>query len=289
MDTSLPPIITVEELLHIKSRENLVIIDASNAKEAYADFKRAHLDKAVFVDVHTQLASVQQDVSHGGRHPLPSIATFITVLDHLGIYKDAHIVVYDHAAGANAAARFWWMLKALGHQKIQVLSGGFEYAKSKGFPISEGESASLRGTDYTLDRNWTLPTVDIHEVERASADDGYTIIDVREESRYHGIHEPIDLVAGHIPSAINLPFSLNLDENGLFLDAKHLRDVYRTALEGRDLGKTIVHCGSGVTACHTILAMHLAGLSIPKLYVGSWSEWSRNNKPIDGKRSLDLL
>src|SRR5690606_40994226 len=102
--------------------------------------------------------------------------------------------------------------------------------------------------DYALDRNWSLPTVDIHEVERALADDGYTIIDVREESRYQGVHEPIDLVAGHIPSAINLPFSLNLDEDGLFLDANHLKDVYRTALEGRDLGKTIVHCGSGVTA-----------------------------------------
>lgn len=108
----------------------------------------------------------------------------------------------------------------------------------------------------------------------------YTIIDVREEKRYKGEVEPIDLIAGHIPSAINIPFKENLDDGGLFYDAALLKNKYEKIIKNCDIEKTIVHCGSGVTACHTILAMYHAGLGVPKLYVGSWSEWSRNEKPI---------
>src|SRR5690606_21456800 len=162
---------------------------------------------------------------------------------------------------------------ALGHQKIQVLSGGFEYAKSKGFPISEGESASSRGTDYTLDRNWTLPTVDIHEVERASADDGYTIIDVREESRYQGVHEPIDLVSVPCPSTIIISFSIILDEDFLFHDANRLKNDKRTELEALDINNTIVHCGSSVTACHLFLTLHYSNLMINMFFEATCNEF----------------
>lgn len=120
----------------------------------------------------------------------------------------------------------------------------------------------------------------INEVEKASVLQNGLIIDVRETSRFIGEIEPIDLISGHIPNAINIPFSTNLDEKGLFLSSEKLKGKYKNVFESNDSKTIIVHCGSGVTACHTLLAMDYAGFEIPKLYVGSWSEWSRNNKPI---------
>jgi len=128
--------------------------------------------------------------------------------------------------------------------------------------------------------HWQLPTADINEVEANAQHEDYLVIDVRENYRYRGESEPIDLIAGHIPGAVNIPFVTNLDAEGLFLSPQTLKSKYETALDNRKADHVIVHCGSGVTACHTLLAMDYAGLEIPKLYVGSWSEWSRNNKPI---------
>jgi len=125
----------------------------------------------------------------------------------------------------------------------------------------------------------------IDEVEKASNSQDYLIIDVRESARYNGEYEPIDLISGHIPNAINIPFSTNLDENGLFLSPEILREKYKNIIDNKKSNEIIVHCGSGVTACHTLLAMAYAGFEIPKLYVGSWSEWSRNGKPIAVSRS----
>ena len=118
------------------------------------------------------------------------------------------------------------------------------------------------------------------EVDKASTENTALIIDVRSKERFDGDEEPIDLVAGHIPGAVNVPFTKNLDNAGLFLSPEELRGVYEDVLKDSDPGKVIVHCGSGVTACHTLLALAYAGFEIPKLYVGSWSEWSRNGKPI---------
>ena len=124
---------------------------------------------------------------------------------------------------------------------------------------------------------FTLPTVDIKEVDRARVDSQSVVIDVRAAFRYQGESEPIDPIAGHIPGAINVPLSENLDNNGCFQTAKQLRARYAPALE--DASRCIVHCGSGVTACHTLLALHLAGFEGAELYVGSWSEWCRNARP----------
>ena len=120
----------------------------------------------------------------------------------------------------------------------------------------------------------------MNEVETASKTGDQTIVDVRDANRYAGLTEPIDLIAGHIPGAINIPFTENLDENGLFLSPEVLKEKYEKALKGLKLENVSVHCGSGVTACLMLLAMNYAGLAIPKLYVGSWSEWSRNNKEV---------
>lgn len=129
-------------------------------------------------------------------------------------------------------------------------------------------------------QHWKLPLANIDEIEKFSENPHYLVIDVREEERYRGEKEPIDLIAGHIPGAENHPFKNNLEENGTFKNPAILKEYFTKILEKRDAENVILHCGSGVTACHTILAMDYAGLEIPKLYVGSWSEWSRNNKPV---------
>jgi thiosulfate/3-mercaptopyruvate sulfurtransferase len=210
---------------------------------------------------------------------LPDAARFSKLLVNLGISPDSHVVVYDDKNGANAAARFWWMMKAVGHEKIQVLDGGMDAAIQAGFPVSsEVEKIPAKGS-YKVGQ-WKLPLSDISEIDKVSKDKNYLIIDVRENERYRGEKEPIDLVAGHIPGAVNIPFASNLDSKGFFLSPVELKAKYEKALEGKSAENVIVHCGSGVTACHTLLALAHAGMEIPKLYVGSWSEWSRNGREI---------
>jgi thiosulfate/3-mercaptopyruvate sulfurtransferase len=181
--------------------------------------------------------------------------------------------------GANAAARLWWMLKSIGHSRVQVLNGGFQAAIKSGFPIATGNEEAKSASSYP-ESTWRLPVVNLSEVEKQVSDPNFAVIDVRDAYRYRGESEPIDLIAGHIPGAINLPYSMNLDENGLFHAPEKLREMYQPLFEEKGLSKITVHCGSGVTACHTLLAMSAAGFQIPSLYVGSWSEWSRNDKPI---------
>src|SRR5690606_25526842 len=149
---------------------------------------------------------------------------------------------------------------------------GFERAQREGYPLSE-ELVEPVVTNYGYRGDWLLPRVDLDVVDKASRDNSYTIIDVREEKRYNGEFEPIDFVAEHIPRAINIPFFVNFDEEGLFKERDVLHQFYKQVFEGHDAEKIIVHCGSGVTACNTILSVYHAGLPVPNLYVGSWSEW----------------
>lgn len=269
--TKLSPIIEAQELLKLKDQPNLVIIDASNSKA----YSQEHLANARFVDLNTQLSNIKENPADGGRHPLPELVDFAKVLSNVGIDKASHIVIYDRHSGANAAARFWWMLTATGHSKVQVLNGGFDSAKAAGFPtnyiLPKFEKAKIQKLT-----SWALNQVKIEEVETLAQIESSKIIDVRSPERYHGENEPIDLVAGHIPSAINLPFAENLDEKGNFLSPEILKTQYENILAGTNSQDAVVYCGSGVTACHSILAMTYAGLETPTLYVGSWSEWSRN-------------
>ncbi|MGV7107907.1 sulfurtransferase [Flavobacterium sp. U410] len=276
----LSPIISASELLKLTATEKkLFIADVSNHKEAKSNYESKHLHGAVFVDLNTQLADIKTDLSNGGRHPLPEIKAFSKTLGQLGISKATHIVIYDDKNGANAAARFWWMLKAVGHEKVQVLDGGIQMAEEQGFTLDNQKVMIEAVEDYPVS-HWQLPIASMDEVETISQNKDFLVIDVREESRYQGIAEPIDLVAGHISGAFNVPFVKNLSTNGTFLSPEVLKQQYISVLENRPLENVVVHCGSGVTACHTLLAMDYAGLGIPKLYVGSWSEWSRNEKEI---------
>ena len=273
------PLLSATELLTLHQTASIILIDASNGKNAYENYLESHLQGALFVDLNTQLADIKEDVAVGGRHPLPTLEQFSKVLFSLGITPETHVVVYDDKNGANASARFWWMLKAVGHEKVQVLNGGKSPAEAVGFPLAKGIEKVEKVGLYPV-TNWQLPQVSMDEVEKASQSENHLIIDVRETARYKGHVEPLDLIAGHIPNAVNVPFSSNLDENGLFLSPSLLKEKYETVFQDIPIENRIVHCGSGVTACHTLLAITSAGLDIPKLYVGSWSEWSRNGKEI---------
>lgn len=279
MTENLSPIIEAAELLKIYNQENLIIVDACAGKNAKADYDARHLAGALYVDLNTQLADIKADLSKGGRHPLPTVLQFSKVLTGLGITATSHVVVYDDKNGSNAAARFWWMLQSVGHKSVQVLNGGLQHAIQAGLPANSNKVSLSKVEPYII-KEWQLPQSDIVEIEIVAADKNYIIIDVRSPERYNGETEPIDLVAGHIPGAINIPFTENLDENELFLSKEQLRNKYAAVFDKAANENIIVQCGSGVTACHTILAMNYAGYEIPKLYVGSWSEWSRNNKTI---------
>lgn len=266
------PIISPSEFKNLFS-ENLIILDARVGKDAYQNYLDKHIQGARFVDLDKDLAEIGKDAAFGGRHPLPTIEKFSETISRLGIAENSHIVIYDDKNGANAAARAWWMLKAFGLKNVQVLDGGFQEAEKETLEFSSGEK-TFEKAKIINKKDWLLRISTLEDVENELTKDSATVIDVRDSYRYKGESEPIDLVAGHIPGAINIPFSENLDEDGHFLKPEILREKYLKLLENKP-EKLIIHCGSGVTACHTILALNYAGFEIPNLYVGSWSEWSR--------------
>lgn len=270
----LSPLISAEELLSLP-RQEYILIDAGSG----AVYQESHLQGALFVDLNTDLADIKPNAAHGGRHPLPTPQDFGKTLGKLGIKPDSHVVVYDDKNASNAAARFWWMLRAAGHIRVQVLDGGLQAAVRAGFPTTSEPATATAVAPYPVE-GWSLPLADLSLIDRATQEEDFLIIDVRDSERYLGKTEPIDLIAGHIPRAVNIPFSENLDDEGKFLPPSQLKAKYSKALGDADPHKVIVHCGSGVTACHTLLAIAAAELETPRLYVGSWSEWSRNDRPM---------
>jgi thiosulfate/3-mercaptopyruvate sulfurtransferase len=275
MNQPLTPLIQAEELLRLNP-SSYILVDASFGK---ANYEANHLKGAIYVDLNTQLSDIKSDAADGGRHPLPTAEQFSERLGDLGITPDSHVIVYDNKNGGMSAARFWWMMQAIGHEKIQVIDGGLQAAIASGFPISDETVTPEPTSPYPID-GWKLPLSSLEEVEDVAQKESHIVVDVRETDRYLGKVEPIDLVAGHIPDAVNIPFAENLDADGRFKSPEILKAKYKAAFGAIPTGNIIVHCGSGVTACHTLLALAHAGMEIPKLYVGSWSEWSRNGKPI---------
>lgn len=271
----LPSIIQPEELV-LQDKNDFILFDVSAGSKAR--YEEQHLDGAYYLDLNTDLADIK-DFAIGGRHPLPTFDHFAQLLGKYGVTKDTHVIVYDDKNGSNAAARFWWMLKSIGHEKVQVVNAGYTAAMQAGFAVNAAQPLAKPSDPYQITK-WQLPLAEMEEVELASNTKNHLIIDVRDANRFAGLTEPIDLIAGHIPNALNIPFTENLDANGAFLSPEILKEKYSKALADFNPEKVIVHCGSGVTACHTLLAMDYAGLEIPKLYVGSWSEWSRNNKKM---------
>lgn len=279
LHAKISPLINAQELMALKQTAPAVIIDARAGADAKSKYLAGHLEGAFVADLNHDLADIKQSPADGGRHPLPDPQKFSKFINSLGITADTRVVVYDDKNGSNAAARLWWMLRSAGHSNVQVLDGGFDDAVKVGFPVKAGEETKTVNSDYHTG-NWQLPIANMNEVDNAVKEDGFVVIDVRDADRFRGEREPFDPVAGHIPGAVNIPFTSNLDIDGHYLPAGELRKKYLDALDGIESEHVIVHCGSGVTACHTILAMEHAGLGIPKLYVGSWSEWVGNNMPV---------
>lgn len=270
------PIIESIDLLKIINQPNLLIFDATNSKTAKVDFENEHIEGAIYVDLDTQLSAPIKDFKNGGRHPLPSLEDFSQTLTNFGVTKDKHIIIYDNNDGSNAAARFWWMLKSVGHEKVQVLNGGLKQAKKHQLPTSSKLKPIEKAKEKYEITHWHMPTKNISDLKNIINHPDYLIIDVRDNDRFEGKVEPIDPVAGHIPSAVNFPFKNHLDENQLFKSKSELREIYQHVFDKYQPENMVVHCGSGVTACHTLLAMAMTGYEMPNLYVGSWSEWCRN-------------
>lgn len=281
MENKRSPIIQPDELINIQNQHiNYILIDARGGADARDRYNKGHLEGSIFVDLDSQLADIKEKAADGGRHPLPKIQKFAELLGNLGITPETQVIVYDDAFGGNCAARFWWMMKAVGHDKIRVLNGGLQFAVQTGFKLTTDQLVAIKSTISYPATEWKLPLVSIEIVEEASQTNNQVIIDVRAAERYNGIYEPIDLIAGHIPNAINFPYFDHLNPNGTFKTQEEIGKIYNTTFEKHAADQIIVHCGSGVTACHTLLALDYAGLQIPNLYMGSWSEWSRNGKPI---------
>lgn len=238
-------------------------------------YERGHLVGAVRADLERDLSAPDGPPERGGRHPLPDPAVFARTLGRWGIGPDTEVVIYDDQGGANAASRLWWMLGAFGHRKVAVMDGGLQAAVDAGMEITTELPAVEPVDPYPADA-YAWPTADIDAVAARASDPGWVVLDVREAFRHRGEGEPIDPVAGHIPGAKNVFFGENLGEGQRFKTPEELRALYAQVLGDVPPERVVVHCGSGVTACHTLLALERAGLGGASLYVGSWSEWCRD-------------
>lgn len=244
------------------------LADADAGAKAY---RKGHIPNARYAHLNQDLSSAITGLT--GRHPLPNFASLAKKLGLWGVNNQSQIVVYDDAGGA-FAGRFWWLLCTMGHEQVAVLDGGIQHWQKQGYALSTvlppPKATAFRA--YLDENNWLTAT----QVRDRLAAKTIKLIDARTPERYRGEQEPVDPIAGHIPGALNRPFQLNLGSDGRFLPADQLSRQFTQLLGGTAPEQTVHSCGSGVTACHNLLAMEHAGLTGSKLYAGSWSEWIRN-------------
>lgn len=241
------------------------LTDPDGGRLAYAE---SHIPGARYIHLDDDMAS---PAGSGGRHPLPDPKVLSAKLCKLGVGINRQVVVYDDSFGS-MAVRMWWLLRWLGHPAVALLDGGYPKWQREKRPIAKEAPPEIHPASCP-----SLPErsqwVDADEVTAALSDTKLRLIDARPDRRFSGDYEPLDPIAGHVPGAINWPFEENLDFDGTFLAPEALRENYQALLNGAAPHQVIHMCGSGVTACHNILAMEIAGLSGSRLYPGSWSEW----------------
>jgi len=251
--------------------------DPEAGRRAYA---AGHIPGARYADLNLDLSSPV--TSDSGRHPLPAPDALAVFFAAAGIGDQTQVVAYDEANGS-LAARAWWLLRWLGHAAVAVLDGGFKAWVAAGGAVEAGGGPPAPGgaqgpVTVRLHPEMVLTAPD---VQRALEDPRRLLVDARAAERFAGTVEPLDRVAGHVPGAVNHPFTANLAGDGRFLAPDELRRRWLTRLRGTEPSDAILMCGSGVTACHNILAMASAGLPGGKLYAGSWSEWIRDpERPV---------
>lgn len=272
---SFTTIISASELSNNLHQADWVIFDArfnlAKTDAGASLYRLGHVPGARYVNLDKDLSSAIS--SFTGRHPLPDFSLLVKKLGNWGVTNSSQVVIYDDAGGA-IAGRLWWLLRYLGHEKVAVLDGGLPYWQKSSYATSTylPKIIPARYRPY-INPNCLVTVVDI---ENSLAQGNIKLIDARSTERFNGEHEPIDPVAGHIPKAVNRPFQLNLDAQGLFLASGDLRTQFNTLLNHTPATQVVHMCGSGVTASHNILAMEIAGLTGSKLYAGSWSEWIGN-------------
>lgn len=237
-------------------------------KTGRAEYLRGHIPGAVFVDLDTQLAAPPG--TGPGRHPIPDPERFALAMSAAGVTERTHVIACDDAGGA-IAARLWWLLRHYGHRRVSVLDGGLAAWLAEGRPLTTDEPSFAPSTFRA--GSGAERVVDKTLVARLAANPGAVVLDARAAERYEGLTEPVDPRPGHVPGALSAPFAGNLTPSSTFLDRHALRQRY-AALGVTPDKQVVAYCGSGVTACHTLLALHLAGFTDAALYEGSWSDWS---------------
>ena len=274
-------LIDATELAALPAHAVLIVdcrFDLTDPAKGERDYLDGHIPGAVHASLDRDLSDLSRQAEGLGRHPLPLESAFNALLSRWGWQPGMQVVSYDAAGGALAAARLWWLLRLVGVHEAAVLDGGYAAWLAAGLPVESGEAAPRSASKVSLryDANQVL-------LDHAAVRDGAAgqLLDARAAPRYRGDVEPLDRVGGHVPGALNRPFADNLGSDGRFKPAAELRDEFLAVL-GTTAPSQVVHmCGSGVTACHNLLAMEHAGLHGSRLYAPSWSGWVSNpSRPV---------
>jgi thiosulfate/3-mercaptopyruvate sulfurtransferase len=273
-------LVTTEELARHLDDPGWIVIDTrhdlTNPEVGPRVYAEGHIPGAYFLHVDHDLSGPKN--GKNGRHPLPDLDEFARKLNERGVAPGKRVVVYDDMGG-NYAVRLWWMLRWLGLDKVALLDGGYPRWVKEGRPVTKDVPAARKGA--FVPRPHLGGTVDVHYVGRFAQSPDSKLVDARAAERFTGQQEAIDPVAGHVPGAVNRFWKDNLAADGRFKPASQLRPEFDALLGGLEPGQVVHMCGSGVTACHNIFAMELAGLPGSKLYPGSWSEWCADpSRPV---------
>lgn len=274
-------IISAETLHENLANPNWAILDCrfylQEPARAHQEYLESHIPGAVYVDLDQDLSG-KIIPGKTGRHPLPDSADFAEKLSNWGIDGQTQVIAYDNKEGA-LAARLWWMLRWLGHEKVAVLNGAWKAWHEGDYPVESSPAVRERKEFKAVEHPEYI--ADVGMVNEIREDDNFLLLDARSPNRYWGIVEPIDIRAGHIPGAITAPYENNLNREGFFLNAEELKQRFENLLEGLPPSQVVVYCGSGVTSNHNLIAMVEAGYEMGLLYPGSWSEWITDpNRPV---------
>ena len=269
------------DALAAQQDESLVIVDCrydlGDESWGAAQYRVGHIPGAVYAGLKPDLAAPPSGTN--GRHPLPCVEEIESVFGRLGISAGAQVVAYDQDTGM-FASRLWWMLRYLGHDAVAVLDGGWAKWLREGRPARSGEERRPAAVFSGRRRKDLRLLVD--QVKAALGNTSLLLVDARSPERFEGRIEPIDRTPGHIPGAVNHHYKLNVTDEGVMRSPEILREQFAAAFHERSPAEVVMYCGSGVTACHNLLAMEYAGLSGGKIYPGSWSEWSADpNRPVE--------
>jgi len=274
-------LVSTQALQQALGSDGLVVLDCrfelTRPDAGRAAWEAGHIPGASYADLNRDLSGPVSPLA-GGRHPLPDPADLSRRLGDWGVTAGSQVVAYD-AVGGMFASRLWWLLRWLGHERVAVLDGGYPAWVGEGGPVDQNVPSPRRS--QFSGRPGVMPVLGAGAVAAGLADHSLLLIDSRAKARFLGRQEPLDKVAGHIPGAINLPQAEHLDADGRFRPAEELAAQFGAVLSDHPPSQAACMCGSGVTACHSLLAMAHAGITGAALYAGSWSDWiSDARRPV---------